>query len=79
MFLGAMRSLTPLDFDTLKLARGLERAGLTREQAEVIVEELQPSYASLDTLKLASHLEERAGFSAERAALFVQALTDARR
>jgi hypothetical protein len=79
MFLGAMRSLTPLDFDTLKLARGLERAGLTREQAEVIVEELQPSYANLDTLKLASHLEERAGFSAERAALFVQALTDARR
>ena len=79
MFRGAMRSLTPLDFDTLKLARGLERAGLTREQAEVIVEELQPSYANLDTLKLASYLEERAGFSAERAALFVQALTDARR
>ena len=66
MFRGAMRSLTPLDFDTLKLARGLERAGLTREQAEVIVEELQPSYANLDTLKLASYLEERAGFSAER-------------
>jgi hypothetical protein len=79
LLLGAMRSLTPLDFDTLKLARGLERAGLTREQAEVIVEDLQPSYANLDTLKLASHLEERAGFSAERAALFVQALTDARR
>jgi hypothetical protein len=73
-----MRSLTPLDFDTLKLARGLERAGLTREQAEIIAEELRPSYAGVDIVKLARHLEERAGFSAERAALFVQALIDAR-
>jgi hypothetical protein len=78
MLLGAMRSLTSLDFDTLKLARGLERAGLTCEQAEVIVEALKPSYENLDTLKLAKRLEERAGFNAERAALFVQALVDAR-
>ena len=78
MLLGAMRSLTPLDFNTLKLARGLERAGLTCEQAEVIVEALKPSYGNLDTLKLARRLEERAGFNAERAALFVQALIDAR-
>jgi hypothetical protein len=78
MFFAAMRSLTLLDFDTLKLARGLERAGLTCEQAEVLLEALKPSYGNLDTLKVAKRLEERAGFSAERAALFVQALTDAR-
>jgi hypothetical protein len=40
-----------LRFDTLKLAKSLERAGLTREQAEIIVDALRESQTDQTAVK----------------------------